>query len=97
MENLRTDSNVMAYKVRVEFPFYHALSQLEPKADLFQFRGQELHGFPVKIHQADICSLGTHPYKIFLYIQDRCVKIPLGRRIYAGHRIRSCCVGNEEE
>lgn len=87
----------MAYKMRVKFPLYYSLSRLEPNADLFQFHGQELDGFPVKIHQADICSLGAHSYKIFLNIQDRCVKIPLGRGIYARHRIRSRYVGKREE
>lgn len=97
MESQQTDSNVMAHKMWVKFPFYHTPSQLEPNADLFQFRGQELNGLPVKIHQADTCGLGTHSYKIFLHIQDRCVKIPLRRRIYARHRIRPCCAGKRGE
>ena len=95
MESQRTNSNVMADKMRVEFPFYHALSQLESNTDLFQFRGQELDRFSVKVHQADTCGLEAHLDKILLHIQDRCVKIPLGRRICTRDRVRSCCVKKE--
>lgn len=92
MGSQQTNSNVMADKMRVEFPFYHTLSGLESDADLFQLRGQELSRFSVKIHQADTFGLGTHFYKFLLRIQDCCVKIPLGRRICTRHGVRSCCV-----
>jgi len=50
VEDLRTDSNVMADKMRIEFPFYHSPSKIESNTDLFQFRGQEFGRFPVEIH-----------------------------------------------
>jgi hypothetical protein len=96
MESRQTNSNVMADKMGVEFPFHHTLSQLESDTDLFQLRGQELGRLSVEVHQADTCGLGAHLYKIFLRIQDRCVKIPLGRRICTRHGVRSCCVKKEK-
>jgi len=80
----------------VEFPLYHALSQMESDVYLFQFCGQELGRLSVKIHQANTCSLGAHFYKFLLCIQDSCVKISLGRRICARDRVRSCCVEEKD-
>ena len=86
-----TNSNVMADKMGVEFSFHYALSQMESDVYLFHFCGEEFGRLSVKIHQANTCSLGTHFYKLFLCIQDRCVEISLGRRICARHRVRSRC------
>lgn len=38
---IRTDPDVVANKMRVEFAFYNTLRQLEFNTDLFQFRSQE--------------------------------------------------------
>lgn len=97
MENPQTNSNVMANKMRVEFPFYHTPSQMESNADLFQFHGQELGRLSVEIHQADTCSLRAQFYKILLRVEDRRVKISLGRRKCTRHGVRSCLSGGKSE
>jgi len=96
VENPQTNSNMMADKMRIELPFYHTPSKMESNANLFQFCGQEFGRFSVEIHQADTCSLGAHFYKVFLRIQDRSVKIPLGRSICTRHRVRSCLYKKSE-
>lgn len=95
MESSQTDSDVVTDKMRVEFSLYNTLSQLKSKANLFQFRGEEFGRLPVNVHQADARSLGAHLYEVLLGIQYRRVKVSLGRRICARHRVRSCCTRNE--